>query len=305
MSNQTPYDQIPRSARIRDVTLRDGLQSISTVLPTESKIQLHGLLVDAGVKHFQVTSFVNPIRVPQLADAESTWAVLSGRPQRNSVLVANIKGFDRAVKAGAIEIEAVASISNTFNLRNAKRTLRESLDEVFLMAAQSRNAGCSVTIALANCYHCFFEGHIQPERVLDVIGECREQGIREILLCDTTGCATPDQVYKLASNASAMFPDVSFGAHLHDTRGRALANAVAALMANVTWFDAAIAGTGGCPFTPGVGGNLSLEAVVDAFSEMGVETGIDPARMVQVGRLARERRLLPQLESMDASCGEV
>jgi hydroxymethylglutaryl-CoA lyase len=269
--------------RIRDMTLRDGLQSLSTILPTESKIEIYNALVSAGVNDLQVTSFVNAARVPQLQDAEALWAALANEPERRSVLVANLRGFERATAARAKEIEAVVSVSETYNEKNAHRTTRQSLDEICTMARLSLAAGCRLTVALANCYHCVFEGNIESGRVLEIVDELNNYGIADIGLSDTTGYATPDQVYELSQMATASFPRIRFGGHLHDTRGRGLANAIAALAAGIEWFDAALAGLGGSPFAPGVGGNLSLEILADTFTAMGKRTGIDTKRIFEVG----------------------
>jgi hydroxymethylglutaryl-CoA lyase len=271
--------------RVRDVTLRDGLQSIRTILPTESKLEIYNALVSAGVSDLQVTSFVNPSRVPQLEDAEALWAALSKRPERRSVLVANIRGFDRATAAGANEIEAVVSVSETYNEKNAHRSRRQSLDEIRAMAQSPNRAGCTLTVGLANCYHCVFEGKIESGHVLEIIDELAAYGVAQIGLSDTTGYATPDEVYDLSQKAITSFPQHGFGAHLHDTRGRGVANAIAALAAGICWFDAALAGLGGSPFAPGVGGNLSLETLVDTLAAMGAQTGIDVSLIVEVGTL--------------------
>jgi hydroxymethylglutaryl-CoA lyase len=281
------FGTLPAAVTIRDVTLRDGLQSLRALLPTASKVELYDALVTAGVKDLQVTSFVNPVRVPQLADAESLVAALFGRPGSRSVLVANLRGFERAVVAGATEIEAVVSLSETYNGKNAHRSVRQSLDEIRAMAAQSREQGIVLAVALANCYHCVFEGAIALARPQAAISELHDYGFHKVMLCDTTGYATPSQVYELSMNARASFPGIDFGAHLHDTRGRGVANAVAALLAGITWFDAALSGLGGSPFAPGMGGNLSLESLTDTLSEMGIETGIDVHGIAEVGKLIR------------------
>jgi hydroxymethylglutaryl-CoA lyase len=273
------------SVRIRDVTLRDGLQSLRAVLPTQSKIDIYNALVSAGISDLQITSFVNPSRVPQLEDAEALCGLLSERPERRSALVANLRGYERAVAVSAKEIEAVVSVSETYNRSNAHRTTRQSLDEIKSMAQRSPEAGCTLTVGLANCYHCVFEGTIVPAKVLAIVDELSGYGIAQIGLSDTTGYATPDQVYDLSRQSLKSFPQVIFGAHLHDTRGRGLANAMAALMAGILWFDAALAGLGGSPFAPGMGGNLSLETLADSMASMGVPTGVDVKKIFEVGRL--------------------
>ena len=280
------FDNLPAKVRVRDMTLRDGLQSIAPVLPTALKLQIYEGLVAAGVSELQVTSFVNPARVPQLADAEAFWSLIAGKPERRSVLVGNLRGFERAIKAGASEVEAVVSLSETYNQSNARRTTRESLDEIKVMAGQKKQ-GCNLTIALANCFHCVSEGWTPPGKVFDAIGELSGIGIADISICDTTGHATPDRVYRLSSQAIAQFPGTIFGLHLHDTRGRGLANAMAGLHAGIRWFDVTLAGLGGSPFAPGMGGNLSLETFVEAMAEMGVHTGIDPSLGFDLGNRLR------------------
>jgi hydroxymethylglutaryl-CoA lyase len=233
----------------------------------------------------QITSFVNPSRVPQLEDAEALCGLLSERPERRSALVANLRGYERAVAVSVKEIEAVVSVSETYNRSNAHRTTRQSLDEIKSMAQRSPEAGCTLTVGLANCYHCVFEGTIAPAKVLAIVDELSGYGIAQIGLSDTTGYATPDQVYDLSRQSLKSFPQVIFGAHLHDTRGRGLANAMAALMAGILWFDAALAGLGGSPFAPGMGGNLSLETLADSMAAMSVPTGIDVKKIFEIGRL--------------------
>lgn len=262
------------------MTLRDGLQSFPRTVPTTAKIQIYDLLVSAGLKNLQVTSFVNPARLPQLADAETLFLALADRPARRSVLVANARGFERAVACGAKEIEAVVSVSETYNEKNAHRTIQKSMDEIKWMSEQAAGTEAIVSIGLANCYHCVFEGPIQADAVFSLVEKLHTWGVREIGLSDTTGYATPEHVYELSQRAMDLFPDVEFGAHLHDTRGRGLANAMGALAAGIRWFDASLGGLGGSPFAPGMGGNLSLESFVDCVDTMGIFTGVQAIRLV-------------------------
>jgi hydroxymethylglutaryl-CoA lyase len=286
MTNAGPFGNLPRQVRVRDMTLRDGLQSLPQVLPLAAKLELYDALAKANVTDFQVTSFMNPARVPQLADAEAFWRALEGKPGRRDVLIANPRGLDRAIAANALEVETVVSASAAYNLKNTHRSREESMAEIVAMTKIAQDAGVRFSASLANCFHCFFEGRIESGLVVDMIGRLAETGITEIGLADTTGFATPDAVYELFARAKGAYPAVTFGAHLHDTQGRGLANAVAALQAGVDWFDAALAGLGGSPFTPGVGGNLSLEMLVDTLTEMDIATGIDPALAIEAGKAA-------------------
>ncbi|HEY0524152.1 MAG TPA: hydroxymethylglutaryl-CoA lyase [Stellaceae bacterium] len=281
-----PFGNLPRRVRIRDMTLRDGLQSLPQVLPLAVKLELYEALAKANVTDFQVTSFMNPARVPQLADAEALWQALEGRPGHRDVLIANPRGLDRAIAANAREVETVISASAAYNLKNTHRSREDSMAEIVAMTKVAHDAGVQFSASVANCFHCFFEGRIDSGLALDMIGRLTELGMTEIGLADTTGYATPDTVYDLFARAKAAYPTVAFGAHLHDTQGRGLANAVAALQAGIDWFDAALAGLGGSPFTPGVGGNLSLEMLVDTLGEMGIATGIDPGLAIEAGKAA-------------------
>lgn len=268
-----PFSQI-HTVHVRDVTLRDGLQSVPPVLPLTDKLRVFQALTRAGVRELQVTSFVNPARLPQLGDAEALWSTLSGRPERLNVLVANLRGYERAVRAGALDIEAVLAASETYSQKNANRSREQALQEVLDMLGRAEGDGARVCVALANSFHCVYEGDIDPALVMGLLHRLAESGAREVMLCDTTGHAHPQAVHALFERARRELPHVRFGAHLHDTRGRGLTNALAALLAGVDWLDAALAGLGGSPFAKGVGGNLSLERLVEMLDGMHVHTGI-------------------------------
>ncbi len=261
---------------IRDVTLRDGLQNLPEIVSTEHKLGILDALRDAGVKDFQITAFVNPARVPQMSDAETLYAEAVKRGLIPNVLVANLHGFERAVAAGAKSIDAVLSASNTYNAKNANRTTLESANEIIIMLSRAAHAGCTVGISVANCFHCFSQGAVDPEIVLALVRGFHDSGARMVWISDTTGAAKPDAVTKLVEACAHI--GVEVGLHLHDTQGRAGENALAGYKAGVRRFDAALSGLGGSPFTPGVGGNLSLETVQVVFTEAGIATGLDPAK---------------------------
>lgn len=294
---------LPASVQVRDVTLRDGLQSVARTVPLADKLRLYRALARTGVPELQVTSFVSPARLPQLADAPELWAALRGkvdeaaRPTtRLNVLVANTRGYERAVACGALDIEAVLAVSETYSRKNAGRSREQALQEVLDMLGQSELDSASVCVSLANTFHCVYEGAIDPAEVREMVRTLHGSGAREILLCDTTGHAHPDAVFALCGELRQAYPDVRFGAHLHDTRGRGLANALAALQAGVTWFDAALGGLGGSPFAPGVGGNLSLELLLEMLHGMEIKTGIDLPAVLEAAQLVSEltpARLLP------------
>ncbi|MEQ8698452.1 MAG: hydroxymethylglutaryl-CoA lyase [Bauldia litoralis] len=280
----TDLFDLPRRIHVRDMTLRDGLQSLPRVVPLADKLAIYALLAEAGVSDFQVTSFVTPDRVPQLADAEDLWSELAGRDRRHNVLVANRRGFDRAVAAGALDMEVVISASAAYNRINVRRTPEESLRELDAMAADAGTSGARVSAVVANAFHCRHEGRIGEDTVMAMVGRMAAAGIAEISLADTTGHAAPDHLGALFAAVRAAYPDLRLGAHLHDTKGRGLVNALAAVAAGADWLDASLAGLGGSPFTPGVGGNLSLEMLVDTLTDMGIDTGIRTDGAIEAGR---------------------
>jgi hydroxymethylglutaryl-CoA lyase len=204
------------------------------------------------------------------------------------VLIANRRGFDRAVAAGALDMEMVISASEAYNRINARRSPEESLDELAAMTADAAAVGAKVAVVVANAFHCKHEGWIAEEAVMRIAERLTAKGVDEISLADTTGFATPDRVAGLVARVRTAGSDLRIGAHLHDTKGRGLVNAIAAVSAGADWLDAALAGLGGSPFTPGVGGNLSLETLVDTLTDMGVDTGIDPAAAIEAGRVTAE-----------------
>ena len=194
-----------------------------------------------------------------------------------NVLVANLRGFERAVEAGVKSVDAVLSVSNAYNKKNANRSTLDSANEITLMLSRAAHAGFTVGISMANCFHCFTEGKIDPEAVLALTRGFHDAGARTVWLSDTTGHAEPDDITRLSERA--MKVGVEVGIHLHDTQGRAGENAIAAYKAGVRRFDAVLSGLGGSPFTPGVGGNLSLETAQAVFTGAGIATGLDPAKL--------------------------
>ena len=283
--------ELPRSVIITDVVTRDGLQDEERIVPTEQKVRIIEGLLRAGVRSIEVTSFVHPRVVPQMADAEALVAALPRLPGVTySALVPNRKGAERALAAGVDEIRMVVSASESHNRTNLNRPVAETLDElraVCRLAAQRRP---DVTLAgtVATAFACPFEGRTPLERLLWVVDELHAMGVRRIGLADTTGMANPRQVYETVSVVRERFPDVTFWLHLHNTRDLALANALAGLQAGIRHFDSSLGGLGGCPFAPGATGNVSTEDLVHMLHEMGIETGIDLDALFAVGRLLRD-----------------
>ena len=248
---------------IRDVTLRDGLQNQRKVLSTDRKVALHDALAAAGLEALQVTSFVSPKRVPQLADAETLWGRLDDRTTQRDALVANMRGYERAVAAGAGRVELVLALSETYHRKNSGRTREQTFAEYRDLVRRADAEGVHVGIGLANVWHCAYEGFLDPEVALDWGARFYGLGVRDIGLADTTGAARTTDVASLTDQARQAWPDALLRVHLHDG-GLGLANAEAAMEAGADALDATLGGIGGSPFAGRVGGNLDLLEVCAA-----------------------------------------
>ncbi len=278
----------PARVTITEVGPRDGLQNEAVELPTEGKAALIEALLAAGLTHIEATSFVHPKRVPQLKDAEALLARLPRRPGvAFSALVPNDRGYDRARAAGVDHIVVFLSASDSHNTANVNRTTAESLAALAPLVKRAKAEGCHVAADVSTSFGCPFEGPVPAERVLDIARRLAEAGADAVALADTVGHGNPAQVRDLFERAREVLPPaVELVAHFHDTRGLGLANALAALEAGVTHFDASIAGLGGCPYAPGATGNVATEELVYMLESMGIETGIDFPRLLAAADLA-------------------
>jgi hydroxymethylglutaryl-CoA lyase len=278
----------PGRVTITDVGPRDGLQNEAVELSTDDKLRLVEALLDAGVRRVEVTSFVHPKWVPQLADAD---ALVPTLPRRAGVvysaLVPNDRGYDRARAAGIDHVLLVVSASERHNRANLNRSTEESLASLAPLVRRAKADGAHAAVGISTSFGCPFEGRVPAERVLAIASRLAEAGADAVGLADTVGHGNPAQVRDLFERARAELPaSVELVAHFHDTRGLGLANALAALEAGVTHFDASIAGLGGCPYAPGATGNIATEELVYMLEEMGVATGIDLARLLEAADLA-------------------
>lgn len=248
---------------IRDVTLRDGLQNQAVVLSTARKVAFYDALVAAGLGAFQVTSFVSPKRVPQLADAEELWSGLTGRPGVRDALVANLRGYERAVAAGVDRVELVLALSATYHRKNSHRTHEETFAEYQDVLQRAERDGVAVGVGLANVWHCTYEGFLPKDVALEWGDRFYRMGVRDLGLADTTGAARTEDVRELLGLARQAWPEAFLRVHLHDG-GRGIPNAEAALEAGADALDATLGGVGGSPFAGDVGGNLDLRKVCAA-----------------------------------------
>ena len=271
------------SVQIVEVSPRDGLQAEEVVLPTDAKLELIRRAIDAGVRRIEVCSFVNPARVPQMADAE---AVLAGLERRDDVtyigLVLNRRGFDRAAEAGMREINIVATTSDTFADRNQGTTADGTLRAFEEIAPLAIEAGIRPTLTLSTAFGCPYEGEIPVARVVYDVGRAVAAGAVEVALADTIGVAVPTDVHERLDAVRLVLGDgVALRAHFHNTRNTGLANAYAAVEAGVDALDASLGGIGGCPFAPNATGNIPTEDLAYLLERAGVDTGLDLARLTE------------------------
>lgn len=281
--------ELPGSVTLREVGPRDGLQAESRILPTEAKAALIRCLFGTGIRRIEVTSFVHPRAVPQLADAEALMAAVD-RPAgvRLSALAPNRAGAERALRCGVDEVSVFVAASETFNRHNLRRSTEEALADAAAVAEVVRDRGPVLSGFVVTAFGCPYEGAVREEAVLRIIERYARLGVRSVYLGDTIGVAHPRQVERLCRAALGRFPELEFGLHFHDTRGAALANVLAGLEAGVTVFDGSVGGLGGCPYAPGATGNVATEDLVDMLEAMGVHTGIDLDALLGCARLAQE-----------------
>jgi len=274
-----------RHIEIVEVGPRDGLQSEPGVFPTVAKIELINRLIAAGVRRLEVTSFVNPKRVPQMADAEEVLAALERRPDVQYVgLVLNRRGFDRAAAAGCTEIGMAVVASDTFNRRNQGVSTDESVGAWLDIAAAAHAAGIRPQVTLSAAFGCPFEGEVPAERVVELARRVAEARPIEIALADTVGVGVPTQVTELIGRVREAVPGMPLRCHFHNTRNTGLANAYAAIAAGVATLDASVGGIGGCPFAPAATGNIPSEDLIYMLERAGFDTGISLDAMIETGK---------------------
>jgi len=284
---------------VREVGPRDGLQNEAPV-PVGDRVRLIDALAASGVRRIEAASFVHPDAIPAMAGAEEVLASIERRPGvAYTALVPNRRGAERALAAGADELEAVVSASATHNRKNLKRTPEETIGEIAGIIELAHAAGRPVDAGVATCFGCPYEGDIDPAVVAGYARRLLDLGADTVFFGDTTGMGSPRRVALLldALEAAGVAPGV-VSLHLHDTRGTGLANAYAALQRGVTRFDASIGGLGGCPYAPGASGNIATEDLVHMLEDLGAATGISLDKLIAAAHLAEEivgRRLPGQV----------
>jgi hydroxymethylglutaryl-CoA lyase len=280
----------PQSVRIREVGPRDGFQNEPEVIPTHEKLKLIGMLADAGLKRIEVTSFVRPDVIPQLADGREVLEALQPREGvAYSVLIPNRRGLENALEMRDRFQEAsfFLSASETHNEKNVNRTIEQSLADLEGTIGEAASAGLRCEGVIATSFGCPYEGEVPPDRVLEIAAKLKDFGCEEVGFGDTTGMANPRQVGEFFGRAGQELGGVELTAHFHNTRGQGLANALAALSAGVSSFESSFGELGGCPVPPGSTGNVSSEDLVSMLHEMGIQTGVDLPRLIEASAEAQ------------------
>jgi len=264
-----------QSVEILEVSPRDGLQSEKTFVSTADKLKLINKALDAGLKRIEVTSFVNPKRVPQMADAAE---LVKALPKRDDVIytgmVLNTRGFERAAELHMDEIGCVVVSTETFNQKNQGASVDETLWQWADMARRAKEVGMRAQITISCAFGCPYEGEVAPERIVDIAKRAAEAEPVELCLADSIGVAVPPQVRDLLGMVAEAVPNMPLRTHLHNTRGTGLANAMAAVEAGVHTLDASIGGIGGCPFAPRATGNIPTDDLVYMLERSNIETGV-------------------------------
>ncbi|MES1154955.1 MAG: hydroxymethylglutaryl-CoA lyase [Pseudorhodoplanes sp.] len=273
----------PQHVTISEVGLRDGLQIEKQFVSTAIKLELINELVSAGLRKIEVSSFVHPKVVPQMADAVEVFAGLTRRPDvQYAALVPNVKGMERAIACRADEYKIGISASETFNKLNFRMDIREGMKSLDDMVALQHGKHGVIIGAVSTAFGCPYEGAIAETRIHELFAQLVGFGVPLIFLADTTGVANPDSIRRTIEGLRGKWPKQRIGLHLHNTRGLGLANALAGLELGVDYFEGSIGGLGGCPFAPRAVGNISTEDFVHMVHEMGIETGVDLDALIGV-----------------------
>jgi hydroxymethylglutaryl-CoA lyase len=278
--------RMPSRVTIFEVGPRDGLQNEARMVPTPDKIAFIDALARTGLEKIEITSFVNPKWIPQLADAGEVARKVARPPNvAMSCLVPNKRGLDAALEAGMKEIAVFLSASETHNKKNINKTIAGTLTAFEEVVEPAKAAGVRVRAYVSTVYGCPYEGDVDPQRAVDLTRTLRQMGVYQVSLGDTIGVANPAQVERVLELVLAEVPQEQIAMHFHDTRGTALANCTVGLTLGVSTIDAAVGGLGGCPYAPGASGNLATEDVVAMLHAMDIETGIDLDKLVGAAQL--------------------
>ncbi|MFB4165718.1 hydroxymethylglutaryl-CoA lyase [Alteribacillus sp. JSM 102045] len=279
----------PRSVKINEVVLRDGLQLEQNILSVDAKKQIAEGLVNANIKTMEFGSFVHPKLVPQMANSSELFSELKKLDDVKLIaLIPNLKGIQKAKEAGVKQLNIVFSASNTHNLQNIRQTTDDSLKNFKKVKEVCDQHHIKLDVSIATTFGCPFEGEVTESRIHSIIDQLVDAGANIITLADTTGMANPRQVYNLVKSIRDKHPDQPFNLHFHNTRGMGLTNILAGIKAGIKSFDTALGGLGGCPFAPGATGNVCTEDVVHMLHSMGIDTGIHLDPLIEISSLLQK-----------------
>ena len=281
---------LPGRVTVVEVGPRDGLQNEAAPVTVDERVAFCERLLDAGLAVVEVGAFVSPRWVPQMAGSDEVARRVGRRPGvKTPVLVPNRQGFEQAREAGVREIAVFTAASETFNRKNINATIDESFARFAGFVPQAVAEGFWVRGYVSTCFGCPYEGKVDPARVVEVAERLREVGCHEISIGDTIGVAVPSQVAEVMGRLQRTAPASALAVHLHDTRGTALANVLAALETGIAIVDSSAGGLGGCPYAPGASGNLATEDLLYMLHGMGIETGVDLSRVAAASRAIAPR----------------
>lgn len=282
--------QLPKQVIIKEVGPRDGLQNEKTRISTADKVQLVNLLSQTGLNYIEVTSFVHPKWIPQLADAvEVLQAIKRHKDITYAALVPNMRGLERALQAEVDEVSIFMSASESHNQSNINKTIEDTFPILEEVVVGAKAAKKHVRGYISTVIGCPYEGYIHPDKVRRVTEKLLEMGVTEISLGDTIGVGVPTQVEFLLEELLKRYPAERFAMHFHDTRGTALANIMKSLEMGISKFDSALGGLGGCPYAKGASGNVATEDLLYLFDEMGIETGVDRQKVLEAALFIEEK----------------
>jgi len=272
--------------KVVEVGPRDGLQNEQAAIDTALKVQFIDRLAEAGLPVIEITAFVSPKWVPQMADAREVARAAARRPGvRFSALVPNRRGLDVAIECGLDHVAVFAAASETFSQRNINQSIAESMRNYTEVIAAARAHGLTMRAYLSTSFGCPYEGHVPVTRVVDLSAALIDMGAEEVAVSDTIGVAHPGQVVDVLEAVRSRVPIGQIALHFHDTRGTALANVYAGLECGVATFDSSAGGLGGCPYAPGAAGNLATEDLIYLLNGLGIETGVKLDAVVAASRL--------------------
>jgi hydroxymethylglutaryl-CoA lyase len=284
-----PLDQVESRVSVYEVSPRDGLQNEATLVPIEGKRRLIDALCAAGLERIEVTSFVSPKWVPQLADAVELCEALERRPDVTySALVPNARGLERALSVNLPEIAVFLSASESHNKMNVNKSIAATLDVFREIVPPALEAGVRVRAYVSTVWGCPYEGDVSVDASVAIAKRLVDMGCYQVSLGDTIGVGTPKKTREVVTRMLAELPVDKIALHFHDTRGTALANVLMGLELGVRHFDSSVGGVGGCPYAPGASGNLATEDLVFMLDGMGVETGVDLEKLIEAGNVAEQ-----------------